>query len=130
MTGPGSPEIHALRPDRKNQPQSIEALHARLVSSDPRNPVSPSLPLKVRNLPSRSNATAAQSTTDSIAPTIKPVVPLKAPEQKLHEPFRAALRGAERAVRLSMDALIILVFSPVIGVWWLLERRRQRKSSR
>ena len=40
--------------------------------------------------------------------------------------IRSAGYVANRAARLGCDAVIILLFSPVIAIWWLLERRHRR----
>ena len=125
MPGPGSHETHSLRPDRKGAPRTIEALpYARLVSAGSQRtaPSSPQQPLS-RDLPS--NTIAARSA----ASASKPVVPLSAPQSTAQDKLQAALGLLDRGVRLTMDAVIILVFSPVIGIWWLMERRRHRKGS-
>ena len=126
MTGPGSHETHSLRPDRKSAPRTIEALpYARLVSAGSQRAV-PSLPPQPlsRDLPNNS------LTAGSSASASKPVAPLTAPQRTAQDKLRAALGLLDRGARLTMDAVIILVFSPVIGIWWLMERRRHRKSSR
>jgi len=38
----------------------------------------------------------------------------------------ACLHVADRACRLFLDAILILVFSPVIAVWWLAERKHRK----
>lgn len=38
----------------------------------------------------------------------------------------SAVHVADRACRLLLDATLILVFSPVIAIWWLAERKHRK----
>jgi hypothetical protein len=38
----------------------------------------------------------------------------------------ASVHVADRACRLLLDAILILVFSPVIAIWWLAERKHRK----
>lgn len=50
--------------------------------------------------------------------------PIEAPAAQ--SPLSAALEFGERALRLTMDGVLIVVFSPVIAAWWMLERRHKK----
>jgi len=38
----------------------------------------------------------------------------------------AYVHVADRTCRLFLDAILILVFSPVIAIWWLAERKHRK----
>ena len=40
--------------------------------------------------------------------------------------FRMSLQALNRAGRITFDALLLIVFAPVIAIWWLNEKRRKR----
>lgn len=40
----------------------------------------------------------------------------------------SVLHALNRAGRLTFDALLLIVFAPVIAIWWLNEKRRRRLS--
>ncbi len=41
--------------------------------------------------------------------------------------FRKLAVMADRTLRITMDALLVIAFSPVILAWWLTERRARWK---
>ena len=47
-------------------------------------------------------------------------------EQPNHTAQASVLQALNRAGRLTFDALLLIVFAPVIAVWWLNEKRRRR----
>ncbi len=64
--------------------------------------------------PATGNVSAARETVErlSVRPTDGALV--------------SAIHVADRASRLLLDAVLILVFSPVIAAWWLVERRHRK----
>lgn len=134
MPGPGSQEPHGIKTGRKvttrtgeparfeplpfNAPRLDQPLQSRVrsfpirtITSQPRATVQPAHVARAKE---------EQPTTPvqlAVAPSIeapqKPGLPL------------SALRLVARAGRLTWDATLILIFSPVIAVWWLLERRHR-----
>lgn len=61
--------------------------------------------------------------TPDAAPLSSPTRIVAAPPRNRIESVAVFVR---RTVQLSMDALILIVFSPVITGWWMVERRRRR----
>jgi hypothetical protein len=126
MTGPGSPDNKLLVSRQGNRLKSAGA-------RAPAPTVSGVSPLKVRSSPLRSEsaadakssqtpAHAAQSSGPPVAVNLfRPIEPAGK-----RTGAEAALNVATRATRLTLDAMLILVFSPVIAGWWMLERRHKK----
>jgi len=141
MAGTGSHEPHIVRSGRK-VPQRIGdvvRLEALKAEADRRGQPQAS---RVKPFPQRA-ATSTPEAASSPSPT-GPVVqdqqPLLETATFVETTFRqakpvsptgvslmqAVLQTLARATRLTADATLILLFSPVIAVWWLLERRHRK----
>lgn len=153
MPGSGSHEPHIIRPSRKVPQHPGEAARFEPVPFD-RERHAHSASTRVRTFPQRTTAvsTSARKDTrpsarpsDADAGAAAPAVPAAVDERKtatstlplaaLHTRTftarsdnlpRSALQVVARAGRLTWDATLLLVFSPVIAVWWLLERRHRK----
>lgn len=153
MPGTGSHEPHIIKPSRKVPQHPGEAARFEPVPFDrERHAHSPST--RVRTFPQRTTAVSTSSRKDTrpaarpsdahtgaSAPAVPatpdereaatPTLPLAAPHTrtfpaKSDNLLRSALQVVARAGRLTWDATLLLVFSPVIAVWWLLERRHRK----
>jgi len=70
----------------------------------------------------------ADLANDPSAFSAEAVRPAKSPPARLRASaaLMSAVHVADRACRLLLDAILILVFSPVIAIWWLAERRHRK----
>lgn len=70
----------------------------------------------------------ADLATDPSAFSATAVRPAKSPPGRLRASaaVMSAVHVADRACRLLLDAILILVFSPVIAIWWLAERKHRK----
>jgi hypothetical protein len=56
-----------------------------------------------------------------------PIEPVARSQEPTAQTMRAkVLQGLSRTGRLTFDALLLIVFAPVIAVWWLNEKRHKR----
>lgn len=104
----------------------------RAVDGDTENAFQP----KVRSLPMRrvpiaeDVAARPSGRTPAVSSAREPLAshelpkPFATPEPQSR--ISAALELGERALRLTMDGILIVVFSPVIAAWWMLERRHKK----
>lgn len=153
MPGSGSHEPHIVKPSRKVPQHPGETARFEPVPLD-RERHAHSASTRVRTFPQRTTAVSTSTYKDtrpaartkvasSVASTpIMPTaveelesatttLPLAAPQTRTFTAMsenlpRWALQVVARAGRLTWDATLLLVFSPVIAVWWLLERRHRK----
>jgi hypothetical protein len=135
MPGPGSQEPYGIKTGRKvttrtgeparfeplqfdaarrNQPlqSRVRSFPVRTITSQPRVTAQPAQVPRVEAGPAQTAPPA----------TARPVAADR-PQSGLTQ---SVLRVVARAGRLTWDATLILIFSPVIAVWWLLERRHRK----
>lgn len=64
--------------------------------------------------------------TSKREPGNAPVETSFAPEPRAHLRQRPLMQIFSRAGRLTFDAILLIVFAPVIAIWWLNEKRHKR----
>lgn len=136
MNGPGSTEQPFLREQRSSAGSLANGRSgARLVSGSAvrsaglRSGAPATLSLKPVGA-TNSNQPDPQEdlTTAPITPSSVSLSPRIAPmhEQQMSGKLGTVWNLVDRTARLSMDAVLLLVFSPVIAVWWLVERHNRK----
>lgn len=153
MPGSGSHEPNIVKPSRKVPQHPGETARFEPVPFD-RERHAHSASTRVRTFPQRTTAvststhkdtTPAPRANDAYTGASSPAVATAADKREaaasalpLAEPHTrtftaksdnlplSALQAVVRAGRLTWDATLLLVFSPVIAVWWLLERRHRK----
>lgn len=81
--------------------------------------------------PARPTARPTHETAGHHVPSqdISPIEPVAGGHGLPNQTTQASVRQTlNRAGRLTFDALLLIVFAPVIAVWWLNEKRRKRLS--
>lgn len=143
MAGTGSHEPHVFKTGRKvpqrtgeiarfdalkaeaerrgqPQPSRVRPFPLRTAVSSSHQKVSPPAPPKAIVQPDAAPAEPRVSFVETTPADTKPLPRTSA------SVTQSALQLATRAARLTADATLILLFSPVIAVWWLLERRHRK----
>ncbi|MEQ1717674.1 MAG: hypothetical protein ABL907_17130 [Hyphomicrobium sp.] len=105
----------------KVRPLSVRSVSGPADQRDaPKSVPSASLPAQ--------NALPGLQTDDADQRSFHAGVPAPQPLQQSNKPGGAATARlvAERATLLTLDAVVILIFSPVIAAWWMIERWQKR----
>jgi hypothetical protein len=136
MNGPGSTEQQLLREQRAFTGRAQDGRSAaRLVSASAvrsiGTPAGSPNAIRLNTIIETSIPHASARTQMRAGPIADQVVKLpprtlSAGEQQISGKLAMAVRMVDRTARLTMDAVLLLVFSPVIAIWWLLERRNRK----
>ena len=103
-------DVHAAMPLRRPHAHLRRPLHA----AAPRPAIRPTHETSAHHAPVQD---------------ITPIEPVTGGHEQPNQTTQASvLQALNRAGRLTFDALLLVVFAPVIAVWWLNEKRRKRLS--